>query len=106
MFHDVFLLSALHVRSTRDKRSKQPATTAIMKTLHLLASICLLLPSADHHAVVLAQEEKDDVVECEGWASSGECSLNPTYMSNHCPIACQKQAENDQRMAEEIGEFM
>lgn len=43
------------------------------------------------------------IAECAGWAENGECSLNPTYMLQNCPIACAGVAEKDKVMAEEIG---
>lgn len=35
----------------------------------------------------------------------GECTANPSYMSEHCADACRMQAERDRDMAAEIGEF-
>lgn len=71
-----------------------------MKTLHLLLSAFAVLVLA----ASAAKQDADDIVECEGWATSGECSLNPKYMVEHCPIACGKRAELDKQMAEAIEE--
>lgn len=27
---------------------------------------------------------------CEEWAGSGECTKNPSYMENNCPLACNR----------------
>ncbi len=72
-----------------------------MKTIQLLLATILVTIFA-----ASAQEEVDDVAECAGWADAGECSLNPRYMLEQCPIACARVAENDKLMAEEIGECM
>ncbi|KAL9182927.1 hypothetical protein ACHAXT_004206 [Thalassiosira profunda] len=52
----------------------------------------------------VAAEEADTIAECDGWASAGECSLNPRYMLENCPVACKKQAAADREMAREIEE--
>jgi len=47
-------------------------------------------------------QEQDDLAECDGWASAGECTLNPRYMLENCPHVCGRQAELDREMVEEI----
>ena len=66
----------------------------IMKSISLIITACL--------AVKIVA---DEVAECEGWAQSGECSLNPTYMHENCPDACADQAERDKKLAEQIGKI-
>ena len=74
-----------------------------MKTSgHLLLALTTILALATI-PVALAQE-KDKVEECEGWSAAGECTLNPRYMVENCPIACAERAELDKQMAEAIGE--
>mmetsp|Transcript_10545 Transcript_10545/g.23005 ORF Transcript_10545/g.23005 Transcript_10545/m.23005 type:complete len:271 (+) Transcript_10545:135-947(+) len=80
-----------------------------MKSIHLLAallsSLTGLLPGLLSTTIVIgvsAQEEQDDEPSCNNWAKAGECSFNPNYMLQHCPIACGRQAEKDRLMAEEI----
>ena len=58
-----------------------------------------LLTVAVHNSTILHTA----IAECAGWAENGECSLNPTYMLQNCPIACAGVAEKDKVMAEEIG---
>ncbi|KAL7543728.1 hypothetical protein ACHAXR_013250 [Thalassiosira sp. AJA248-18] len=93
-----FLLTAFLTYPTGASASRLPASTTSIATL--LSSAIILLPSA---FVVVVAQEQDDVAECDGWASAGECSLNPNYMQEHCPIACRRQADLDRDMAEEIG---
>eukprot|EP00578_Thalassiosira_sp_NH16_P010573 CAMPEP_0181113222 /NCGR_PEP_ID=MMETSP1071-20121207/20233_1 /TAXON_ID=35127 /ORGANISM="Thalassiosira sp., Strain NH16" /LENGTH=249 /DNA_ID=CAMNT_0023197247 /DNA_START=120 /DNA_END=869 /DNA_ORIENTATION=- len=74
-----------------------------MKTLHtLLSSLAVLAAHNLHNHAVSAAKDADDVVECDDWSKSGECTLNPKYMWEHCPIACGKSAELDRWMAETI----
>ena len=97
----------------------------IMKSTHFLAVLLSSLACARHGfgphlflsslavallpaAIVVAArdtDEKDDAPQCDGWASAGECSLNPRYMLENCPNACKRQAELDREMADIIGEF-
>ena len=73
--------------------------TPLFLFLFLLAARAPILPGA-------AAAEADAIAECDGWASAGECSLNPRYMLENCPVACKKQAEADKEMAREIGELV
>ena len=66
--------------------------------LFLLATLAIFAPVT----VVVANEE-DQAQECPGWAESGECTLNPTYMLTNCAASCKQQAESDREMAAAIG---
>ena len=48
----------------------------------------------------------DSVAECPVWAEQGECTQNPSYMTEHCSDACRVQAERDRDMALEIGKIV
>ena len=50
---------------------------------------------------IVAAEASDE--DCEKWAASGECSLNPKYMLANCVVACEKQAALNMALAQEIG---
>lgn len=50
--------------------------------------------------IVAAEASGED---CEKWAASGECSLNPKYMLAHCVEACEQQAALNMALAQEIG---
>ena len=78
--------------------SRSPSSTTLL--------LLLLFPPAAVVVVVSAQEaqEGDDVAECVDWASIGECSLNPRYMLETCPVACGRRADLDREMAAKIGE--
>lgn len=84
-----------------------------MKAVILLSTLLPSLTGARYgvpafpllFAITALAQEQDDVAECEGWASSGECTLNPQYMMQNCPIACKRMAESDKEMAQAIGEF-
>lgn len=97
------LVSSLTTGSARPGGAPSSFPSSSIAAASLMAS-SLLTMTMGVVSVVAAQEEAtmDDVVECEGWASSGECSLNPRYMLEHCPHACKRVTEADRRMAEEI----
>jgi len=54
-------------------------------------------------AIVAAEDAHP---QCDEWASTGECSLNPTYMWSSCADACGKLAETERTMSAEIGEWI
>eukprot|EP00956_Cyclotella_meneghiniana_P037512 scaffold139957_cov40-Cyclotella_meneghiniana.AAC.1 len=68
-----------------------------MNLFPLLTSILLANLRATHG---------DSVAECPMWAEQGECTQNPSYMTEHCADACRMQAERDRDMALEIGEIV
>jgi len=50
---------------------------------------------------IVAAEASDE--DCEKWAASGECNLNPKYMLANCVEACSKQTALNMALAQEIG---
>jgi hypothetical protein len=75
-----------------------------MKTL-LIAAILLATSLNNHIGRGIFAVAQDTPQQCEEWASAGECSLNPAYMSQHCSDACGKLAAQEKTMSEEIGEW-
>ncbi|KAL7551463.1 hypothetical protein ACHAWF_014657 [Thalassiosira exigua] len=80
--------------------------TNIMKSLPPLLAAALLLLGGTGAPFASAEESGDGAEsdECAGWAEAGECSLNPSYMAEHCAEACKAAAEADRKMAAEIEE--
>ena len=68
-------------------------------------SVLLLLAAilATNLGVVVVGAAEDPEEECETWAASGECNLNPNYMLANCVVACEKQTALDMTLAQEIG---
>jgi hypothetical protein len=77
--------------------------------LALLATILLatsLSNDIGHGGGIVVVAAEDAHPQCDEWASTGECSLNPTYMWSSCADACGKLAETEKTMSAEIGEWI
>jgi hypothetical protein len=75
----------------------------------LLATILLatsLSNDIGHGGGIVVVAAEDAHPQCDEWASTGECSLNPTYMWSNCADACGKLAETEKTMSAEIGEWI
>ena len=45
-----------------------------------------------HHCSIISAtcEDLHNTVECQGWANSGECRINPDWMIPNCRKSCKK----------------
>jgi len=43
--------------------------------------------------------------DCQAWAESGECDVNPDWMREHCELACQEQEELARKDMEAISQI-
>ena len=74
-------------------------TTPSNLSIAMFTRLLLLAAMLVTNVGIVAAEEED----CEKWAASGECSLNPKYMLANCVVACEKQAALNMALAQEIG---
>uniref|UniRef100_A0A7S2CWU7 ShKT domain-containing protein n=1 Tax=Haptolina brevifila TaxID=156173 RepID=A0A7S2CWU7_9EUKA len=51
------------------------------------------LPAALHRTYPTPPCKDDNPKQCLSWASTGECTNNPIYMRNNCPVSCDSCAD-------------
>ena len=84
----LLVISRVYVASDRNRRRHVVVKRIKENTVDTVLNSNGYFPSFFKSSA--ACEDLHNTVECKGWASNGECRLNPAFMIPNCRKSCKK----------------